>query len=81
MEWLCAEPLSYNGARRKGNVMDIAEKLRTYDRERSGYAEYCHRAADEIDRLRDELSKAKSDNDRLRKELFGLVAEVNRLDA
>ena len=32
--------------------MDIATKLRTYKRDRSGYAEYCHQAADEIDRLR-----------------------------
>ncbi len=33
--------------------MDIVKKLRSYKRDRSGYAEYCHQAADEIDRLRD----------------------------
>ena len=32
--------------------MDIATKLRTYKRDCSGYAKYCHQAADEIDRLR-----------------------------
>lgn len=32
--------------------MDIATKMRSYKRDRSGYAEYCHQAADEIDRLR-----------------------------
>ena len=35
-----------------GENMDIVEKLRKYKRDRSGYAEYCHRAADEIERLR-----------------------------
>ena len=32
--------------------MDVTERLRRYKRDRSGYAEYCHQAADEIDRLR-----------------------------
>ena len=32
--------------------MGITERLRRYKRDRSGYAEYCHQAADEIDRLR-----------------------------
>ena len=38
--------------------MDIVEKLRKYKRECSGSAEYCHRAADEIERLRFELHDA-----------------------
>ena len=42
----------------KERAMDIVEKLRTYKRDRSGYAEYCHRAADEIERLRRALHDA-----------------------
>ena len=38
--------------------MDIVEKLRTYKCDRSGYAEYCHRAAYEIERLRMALRDA-----------------------
>ena len=38
--------------------MDVVEKLRSYKRDRSGYAEYCHQAADEIERLRMALHDA-----------------------
>lgn len=37
------------------NKLDIATKLRSYKRDRSGYAEYCHQGANEIDRLRQQL--------------------------
>lgn len=33
-------------------MTDIVERLRRYKRDRSGYAEYCHQAADEIERLK-----------------------------
>ncbi len=38
------------------NEQDIVNKLRSYKRDRSGYAEYCHRAADEIESLRQQLA-------------------------
>ena len=38
-------------------MTDLTERLRRYKRDRSGYAEYCHQAADEIDRLRTEVAE------------------------
>jgi hypothetical protein len=42
----------HNAVYAGGLKMDVTERLRRYKRDRSGYAEYCHQAADEIDRLR-----------------------------
>ena len=50
-------------------TMDLADKLRTYQRDRSGYAEYCHQAADELDRRRAKLLIAVSQNEQLRRDL------------
>ena len=36
----------------------LIERLRRYKRDRSGYAEYCHQAADEIEKLTRELANA-----------------------
>ena len=38
--------------------MDIVKMLRKYNREQSSYAEHCHMAADEIERLMEALRDA-----------------------
>ena len=59
--------------------MDIATKLRTYKRDRSGYAEYCHQAADEIDRLRQACREGWRYAAELEDERKRLQAELDRV--
>jgi chromosome segregation ATPase len=44
-------------------MTDIVERLRRYKRDRSGYAEYCHQAADEIESLEAEIDRLKAKRD------------------
>ena len=53
-------------------MIDIIERLRRYKRDRSGYAEYCHQAADEIDHLALDLQTERAAVVALRAEIAAL---------
>lgn len=44
-------------------MTDLVERLRRYKRERSGYAEYCHQAADKIEAQAERISELEKQRD------------------
>jgi len=57
-------------------MSDLTDRLRRYKRDRSGYAEYCHQAADEIDRLLILRDDYKSDSIKLQRERDALREQL-----
>jgi hypothetical protein len=58
-------------------MSDLTTRLRRYKRDRSGYAEYCHQAADEIDRLRVQCKMLQDDRAALREEVARLTKIID----